>query len=340
MPAPAKSARVFLSERPKGHISDKTFKSETAALPTPNADQVIVRVDYVSIDPAMRGWINDARSYLPPVQIGETMRSIAIGTVVHGNDQFKEGDVVEGALGWAEYVVISAKDVQKRSPPEGTTAIDYLGPLGMTGMTAYFGLLEVGKVKAGETLVVSGAAGATGSVVCQIGKLKGARVIALASASKCSYLLNELGVDAALDYKSPTFVKDFRDTVGYLDVFFDNVGGEILDLALTRLKKNARIVLCGAISAYNATGQPEGIKNYLTVISQRARIEGFIVFDYKHRYPEAEAQMAKWINEGKLKRRYQIEEGLEQCPQHLKLLFSGGNTGKLLVKISKEAAKY
>jgi NADPH-dependent curcumin reductase CurA len=191
------------------------------------------------------------------------------------------------------------------------------------------GLLDVGKIKAGETLVVSGAAGATGSLVCQIGKLKGAKVIALASASKCAYLVDELGVDAALDYKSPTFAKDFRDTVGYLDVFFDNVGGEILDLALTRLKKNARIVLCGAISAYNSAGQPEGIKNYLTLISQRAKIEGFIVFDYKDRYAEGETEMAKWIKEGKLKRKYQIEEGLEECPQHLGLLFSGGNTGKL-----------
>jgi NADPH-dependent curcumin reductase CurA len=189
--------------------------------------------------------------------------------------------------------------------------------------------LDVGKIKAGETLVVSGAAGATGSLVCQIGKLKGAKVIAIASASKCAYLKDELGVDAALDYKSPSFAKDFRDTVGYLDVFFDNVGGEILDLALTRLKKGARIALCGAISAYNSNGQPEGIKNYLTLIAQRAKIEGFIVFDYRDRYAEGEAEMAKWIKEGKLKRRYQIEEGLEQCPQHLGLLFSGGNTGKL-----------
>ncbi|CAE6536288.1 unnamed protein product [Rhizoctonia solani] len=340
MSAPKQSARVFLSERPKGHISDKTFKSETATLPTPDADQVVVKVDYVSLDPAMRGWLNDTRSYVPPVQIGETMRAGAIGTIVHGNSQFKEGDIVQGTLGWAEYIVVSAKGLRKLSPPEGITAVDYLGPLGMTGMTAYFGLLDVGKIKAGDTLVVSGAAGATGSLVCQIGKLKGAKVIALASASKCAYLVNELGVDAALDYKSPTFVKEFRDTVGYLDVFFDNVGGEILDLALTRLKKNARIVLCGAISAYNSAGQPEGIKNYLTLISQRAKIEGFIVFDYQDRFAEGEAEMAKWIKEGKLKRRYQIEEGLEQCPQHLGLLFSGGNTGKLLVRISKDAAKY
>ncbi|KAF8606565.1 alcohol dehydrogenase [Ceratobasidium sp. AG-I] len=340
MSVPSETKRVFLSERPKGHISDTTFKNETAKLPTPNADQVVVRVDYVSLDPAMRGWLNDTRSYVPPVQIGETMRAGGIGTVVKGNDKLKAGDVVQGTLGWAEYIVVATKGLRKLSPPEGSTAIDYLGPLGMTGMTAYFGLLEVGHIKAGETLVVSGAAGATGSLVCQIGKLKGAKVIAIASGPKCAYLRDELGVDAALDYKSPTFAKDFRSAVGYLDVFFDNVGGEILDLALTRLNKGARIALCGAISAYNSAGQPEGIKNYLTLISQRAKIEGFIVFDYQDKFAQGEADMAKWINEGKLKRKYQIEEGLEQCPQHLGLLFSGGNTGKLLVKISKEASKY
>ncbi|KAG9125479.1 hypothetical protein FRC07_007452 [Ceratobasidium sp. 392] len=340
MSFPKESKRVFLSERPKGHISDKTFKSETATLPAPNDDQVVVRVDYVSLDPAMRGWLNDTRSYVPPVQIGETMRAGGIGIVVKGNDKLKQGDIVHGQLGWAEYVVVDAKTLRKLSPPEGSTAIDYLGPLGMTGMTAYFGLLDVGQVKAGETLVVSGAAGATGSLVCQLGKLKGAKVIAIASGSKCDYLVNELGVDAALDYKSPTFAKEFKEKVGYLDVFFDNVGGEILDLALTRLNKGARIALCGAISAYNSAGQPEGIKNYLTLIAQRAKIQGFIVFDYKDQFAQGEADMAKWIKEGKLKRRYQIEEGLEQCPQHLGLLFSGGNTGKLLVKISKEASKY
>ncbi|KAG9104843.1 hypothetical protein FRC06_008073 [Ceratobasidium sp. 370] len=340
MSVPKESKRVFLSERPKGPISDTTFKSEVIALPTPNDDQVIVRVDYVSLDPAMRGWLNDTRSYVPPVQIGETMRAGGIGTIVKGNNQLEPGDIVHGQLGWAEYVVVEAKTLRKLSPPEGSTAIDYLGPLGMTGMTAYFGLFEVGQVKAGETLVVSGAAGATGSLVCQLGKLKGAKVIAIASGPKCDYLVNELGVDAALDYKSPTFAQEFKDKVGYLDVFFDNVGGEILDLALTRLNKGARIALCGAISAYNSAGKPEGIKNYLSLISQRAKIEGFIVFDYKDKFAQGEADMAKWIKEGKLKRRYQVEEGLEQCPQHLGLLFSGGNTGKLLVKISKEGSKY
>ncbi|KAG8693701.1 hypothetical protein FRC09_010348, partial [Ceratobasidium sp. 395] len=165
MSFPTESKRVFLSERPKGHISDKTFKSETATLPTPSDDEVVVRVDYVSLDPAMRGWLNDTRSYVPPVQIGETMRAGGIGTVVRGNSKLQQGDIVHGQLGWAEYVVANAKTLRKLSPPEGSTAIDYLGPLGMTGMTAYFGLFDVGQVKAGETLVVSGAAGATGSLV-------------------------------------------------------------------------------------------------------------------------------------------------------------------------------
>jgi NADPH-dependent curcumin reductase CurA len=189
--------------------------------------------------------------------------------------------------------------------------------------------LEVGKIKAGETLVVSGAAGATGSLVCQIGKIKGAKVIGLASASKCAYLLDELGVDVALDYKSPTFARDFCAAVGYLDVFFDNVGGEILELALSRLKTHARVVLCGAISTYNAGDEHNGIKNYPELIFQRAKIGGFIALDYVSQFAEAEAEIANWMSEGKLKFKYHIEEGLEQCPQYLGLLFTGGNNGKL-----------
>jgi len=208
--------------------------------------------------------------------------------------------------------------------------------LGMPGLTAYFGLFDVGKIKAGETLVVSGAAGAVGSVACQLGKIKGARVIALAgSDDKVAWLENELGVDKALNYKSPTFVADFKRHVGYLDVYFDNVGGSTLDLCLGRLKKGARVALCGAISAYNQV-KPTGLQAYLNLISQRAKIEGFIVFDYVDQYESAIKEMAQWIGEGKLKRKFHIVEGLEKTPQHLNLLFTGGNTGKLVVKVSKD----
>ncbi|KAF8732466.1 alcohol dehydrogenase, partial [Rhizoctonia solani] len=334
MTLPRQSTRIFLSERPNGPISDGTFKLATTVLPRPAVDQVVVRVDYISLDPAMRLWLDDARSYLPPIQIGETIRAPGVGTVVQGNSQLKEADTVYGFLGWAEYIIAPAKDLRKISPPEGAAVTDFLGPLGFNGMSAYFGLLSVGKIKAGETLVVSGAAGATGSLVCQIGKIKGARVIGIASTSKCSYLVNQLGVDAALDYTSPTFAKDFCDTVGYLDVFFDNVGGEILDLVLSRLKPYARIVLCGAISTYNSGGQHYGIKNYPQMIFQKARAEGFLATEYIDQYAEAEAEMFGWMNEGKLVYKYHIEEGLERCPEYLGLLFSGGNEGKLLVKVS------
>jgi len=209
----------------------------------------------------------------------------------------------------------------------------------MTGMTAYFGLLRVGEIKAGQTLVVSGAAGATGSLVCQIGKIKGAKVIGIAGAAdKCKWLVDELGIDAAYNYKEKGWEAKFKKEVGYLDVFFDNVGGEMLDYFLTRLNKDAKIVLCGAISAYNAP-TPRGLNNYLGLISQRARIQGFIVFDYESEYPAAEEEMAKWIHEGKLKRKYHFETGLEKCPEYLTMLYDGGNTGKLIVKISKESAK-
>ncbi|KAJ1307478.1 hypothetical protein OPQ81_001577 [Rhizoctonia solani] len=333
---PKQSKRVLLAERPKGHITRTTFKSEITNLPTPDAGQVVVRVDYLSLDPAMRVWLNDDVTYVPPVKIGETMRGGGVGTVVQGNDQLKEGDVVYGTLAWAEYVVVPVQTLRRVVPPEGFGAIDYLGPLGTAGMTAYFGLLDVGKVKAGDTLVVTAAAGAVGSLVCQIGKLKGARVIGIASGPKCPWLIEDLGVDVALDYKSSTFTRDFYETVESIDVFFDNVGGEILDLALTRLNMGARIVLCGTVSTYNTNGLEDsrGIKNYSSLIIQRAEIRGFVVYDYKEQYGEAEASIIGWIREGKLKRRYQIEDGLEQCPQHLGLLFSGGNTGKLIVKIS------
>jgi len=219
--------------------------------------------------------------------------------------------------------------------PSGSETLDFLGPLGMTGMTAYFGLLDVGQPKPGETLVVTGAAGATGSMVCQIGKLKGLKVIAIAgSDDKCSWLENEIGVDKALNYKSPTFTEDFKQ-IGYLDVMFDNVAGDILNLALTRLNKGARVVLCGAISQYNAA-KPTGLTSYLSLISQRAKIQGFIVFDYASRYNEAKQDISQWISEGKIKRKFHVVDGLERCPETLQLLFSGGNTGKLIVKVVDE----
>jgi len=333
-----KATNIVLAERPVGPVSAKTFAIKSVPLPqTLASDDVLVRVDWISMDPAMRGWLNDSRSYIKPVQIGEKMRASAMGTVVKGGTSFKPGDIVRGTLGWCNYTVIKEKDVKKVVVPPGAHELDFLATLGMPGLTAYFGLFDVGQLKAGETLVVSGAAGAVGSVVCQLGKIRGARVIALAgSDDKVAWLENELGVDKALNYKSPSFVNDFKETVGYLDVYFDNVGGSTLDLCLGRLKKGARVALCGAISAYNER-RPTGLQGYLNLIGQRAKIEGFIVFDYVDRCPDAIKEMSKWIGEGKLKRKFHIVEGLEKCPEYLDILFSGGNTGKLVVKVSREA---
>jgi len=335
---------ITLAQRPKTTITSETFQTQkasfsslTSKLSSPESDNVLVQTNYLSLDPAMRGWLNDTRSYVPPVQIGEIMRAGGIGTVIKASDRgkLKVGDLVYGTLGWSEFAAVKEKNLEKIELPPGAETLDFLGPLGTTGLTAYFGLLDVGQPKAGETLVVTGAAGATGSVVCQIGKLKGLKVIAIAgSDDKCSWLEDEIGVDKALNYKSPTFAEDFKK-LGYLDVMFDNVGGDILNLALTRLNKNARIVLCGAISQYN-TAKPTGLTSYMTLISQRAKMQGFIVFDYAARYDEAKKDISEWIKEGKIKRKFHVVSGLESCPETLQLLFSGGNTGKLIVKVADE----
>ncbi|KAG9051539.1 hypothetical protein FS837_004049 [Tulasnella sp. UAMH 9824] len=338
MTLPSEATKIVLAERPKGSVDDSTFRTERVPMTslTPSkSTEVLVRVDYVSMDPAMRGWLNNSRSYVPPVQIGETMRAGGIGTVVKVHEtegKLKIGDVVQGFFGWTNYALMDESKLTALNPPPGATALDYLGVLGNPALTAYFGLLEVGQLKSGDTCVVSGAAGAVGSVVCQIAKLKGAKVIAIAgSDDKCKWLETDLRVDKALNYKSPSFRDDFKN-VGYLDVYFDNVGGEILDLCLTRLNKGARVALCGAISDYN--NKPKGLTGYLNLISQRAKIEGFIVFDYVSRYEEARTELAQWLKEGKLKRRFHIEQGLENCPKHLNGLFAGVNTGKMVVQVS------
>ncbi|EGN99243.1 hypothetical protein SERLA73DRAFT_137496 [Serpula lacrymans var. lacrymans S7.3] len=337
--SPQTYTQIVLRERPVGDILPDTFTIESKPFDAkldPGSEQALVQITYLSLDPAMRGWLRDTRSYMPPVQIGEVMRAGGLGVVVKAGEgsKFSVGDLVSGTLGWTEYAVLPDKKLTKIIPPPGTTALDFLNTLGMPGMTAYFGLHDVGQIKAGETLVVSGAAGAVGSLTCQLGKAVGARVIAIAgSTEKCAWLEQELGVDKAINYKSPTFKEDFKNAVGYLDVFFDNVGGDILDFALTRLKKGARIALCGAISEYNST-KPKGLTSYLTLIAQRAKIQGFIVFDYESEYPRAIAEMAKALANGSIKRKFHIVEGLENAPKALPMLFSGGNTGKLVVKVS------
>ncbi|KAI8980222.1 alcohol dehydrogenase [Trametes punicea] len=340
--SPTHYTRITLAERPEGSITPTTFKREVVPFDLkPGPSQILVRAHYISIDPAMRGWIKDTRNYMRPVQIGEVMRAAVLAEVLETGpgSKFRKGDIVSGVFGWTEYGVFDDEAAEEIRPLPGVDILDYLGPLGITGLTAYFGLLDVGKVKAGETLVVSGAAGATGSIVCQIGKKKGAKVYAIAgSPEKCAWLEQELGVDKAFNYKSPTFFEDFRKTVGYLDLFFDNVGGDILNFMLTRLNPRARIILCGAISDYN-NSKPKGLSSYTNLIAQRARIEGFLVFDYVDRYPEARRDLAAWLQDGSLKRRFHIVKGLENAPEALSMLFRGANTGKMVVQVSDVRAK-
>uniref|UniRef100_A0A0W0EY08 Enoyl reductase (ER) domain-containing protein n=1 Tax=Moniliophthora roreri TaxID=221103 RepID=A0A0W0EY08_MONRR len=331
---PSHYAAIVLNERPEADIIPSTFRKEhfpTSEL-KPKEGEVVLKILWLSLDPAMRGWLRDQRSYLPPVQIGEVMRGGTLSVVIEKGPNTTL-DVGTTVYGWREYAVVPEKILEKITTPPGAEMLDFINTLGSSGMTAYFGLHDVGKLKKGETLVVSGAAGSVGSIVCQLGKRAGAKVFAIAgSQDKCEWLENEIGVDKAFNYKSPTFRQDFKE-IGYLDVFFDNVGGEILDMCLSRLNRGARIVLCGAISAYNSA-KPAGIHGYLSLISQRARIEGFIVFDYKDRYPEAIAEISKGLADGSIKRKFHVVEGLENAPAALPLLFNGGNTGKLVVKVS------
>merc|ERR1711939_274242 len=332
---------VVLAKRPKDNIvCGETFKvvsDNPAPSPTDLKDgEVLFEPNYLSIDPAMRGWLNNTRSYIPPVQIGEVMRGYAVGTVKASKDpNFPPGSYAVGSIGWTELKVCKGRELEKVQLPKGGRLTDALSVLGTTGLTAYFGITDVGKVKAGDFVVVSGAAGATGSVVGQIAKLKGATVLGIAgSDDKCRWLKEELGFDEALNYKDKEFEKKFRAaTKNLIDVYFDNVGGEILDMALSRAKPHARFVMCGGISQYN-TSNPQGPKNYLMIVSMRIRMQGFIVFDYEKEYPRALRDLAQWLSEGKIKRKETVVKGgLVKAEEALRDLYNGVNTGKLMVEV-------
>jgi NADPH-dependent curcumin reductase len=332
----AKENRQFrLAARPVGLPKDTDWEHTVEAVEPPGPGEIVVEVEYLSLDPAMRGWMNEGRSYVPPVKIGEVMRALGIGRVIASNaPELAAGDVVSGTFGIQLYARVKASDVQKVDPRLAPLPTQ-LGVLGMPGMTAYFGLLEVGKPVAGNTVVVSGAAGAVGAAVGQIAKIKGCRVVGIAGgAEKCKYLVDELGFDAAIDYRSEVVVRKLRETCpSGIDVFFDNVGGEILDAALANLAPHARIVICGAVSQYNATAGVQGPKNYMMLLVARARMEGFVVFDYATRYAEAAAEMLRWVKDGKLASREHIVEGIGSFPAALLKLFAGENFGKLLLKV-------
>ena len=324
-----------LAARPVGlpKVSDWTLVEEPA--PQPGEGEFLVRIEYLSLDPAMRGWMNEGKSYVPPVGLGEVMRASSAGEVIASNHPgFPVGSKVSGLFGVQEYALSNGKGVQRVDTALAPLPT-YLSVLGMTGMTAYFGLLDVGAAKEGDTVVVSGAAGAVGTVVGQIAKIKGCRVVGIAGgADKCRWLVDGLGFDAAIDYKSEDVRKALREHCPKgIDVYFDNVGGEILDIALAQLAMHARVVICGAISQYNATEGVKGPANYLSLLVNRARMQGMVVFDYAARYGEAAREMGAWLADGRLKSREDIVEGFDTFPDALLRLFRGENTGKLLLKI-------
>lgn len=324
-----------LASRPVGMATRNDFDFTDEPLPQPSDGEFLVKVEYLSLDPAMRGWMNDVRSYLPPVQIGEVMRALGVGTVETSNHPgFDIGDNVVGVFGVQEYAVSDGAGVIKVDPNIVPLPV-YLGALGIPGMTAYFGLLEVGQPKEGDIVVVSGAAGAVGSVAGQIAKIKGCNVIGIAGgAEKCKWIVDDLGFDAAIDYKSDDLRAALKQHCPKgANVYFDNVGGETLDAVLARLARHARIVICGAISQYNNEGGMKGPTNYMSLLVNRARMEGFVVFDYADRYAHAAIEMAGWMAEGKLKHREDIVEGFEAFPDALSKLFKGENIGKLVLKI-------
>ena len=325
-----------LAKRPVGLPTDDVWELADAPDPEPQDGEVLVGIEYISLDPAMRGWMNDAPSYIPPVQIGEVMRAGTVGRVLQSrNPGFQEGDAVSGALGVQERAVSDGKGLIKIDPDLAPLP-RYLGTLGMTGLTAYFGLLDVGALKEGDTVVVSGAAGAVGTAAGQIAKIKGARVIGIAGGpEKCALLTDELGFDAAIDYKAGDLRRGLKEHApDGVDVYFDNVGGEILDTVLTRLAMHARVVICGAISQYNAGAERRGPANYLSLLVRRARMEGFVVFDYAKRYGEAAADIAGWIGEGKITtREHVVGGGIDAFNDTLLMLFRGENVGKLVLEI-------
>jgi NADPH-dependent curcumin reductase len=329
--------QVRLAARPSGLPRAGDWELTSEPVPTPAAGEFVVAISHVSVDPAMRGWMNAGASYIEPVEVGAVMRAGAIGRVVSSEHPgFTTGEHLYGAFGVQEFALSDGKGIIKVDASLAPLTT-YLGALGLTGMTAYFGLLDVGALQAGETVVVSGAAGAVGSVAGQIAKIKGARVIGIAGGEeKCRWLVEELGFDAAIDYKAEDVRRTLREAASDgVDVYFDNVGGEILDAVLTRLARGARIVICGAVSQYNGDGV-RGPANYMSLLVARAAMIGFVVFDYVARYGEAAAEIAGWMREGRLiSREDVIDGGVSAFPDALLKLFAGENVGKLVLAIDQ-----
>jgi NADPH-dependent curcumin reductase len=329
------NTQVKLAARPVGNPKESDLSIEETAVPTIQEGEVLIKTKYISLDPAMRGWMNDGKSYIPPIQIGDVFRAGTAGKIIESNNpDFAVGQFVTGGWGVQEYGVSKGKDLVKVDTNIAPLTT-YMATLGMPGMTAYFGILNTGMPKEGETVVVSGASGAVGSVVGQIAKIKGCRVVGIAGdQEKCDYCVNELGFDACINYKTEDVRKALRAACPEgIDVYFDNVGGEILDIVLGQIRLRARIVICGAISQYNNTEPVKGPSNYLSLLVNRARMEGIVVFDNAANYGKAAVEMAGWIKEGKLHSKVHIEKGIHNFLPTLMMLFSGKNFGKLLLEV-------
>ncbi len=323
-----------LASRPTGMVGRENFELVEEPAREPGEGELLIETEYISLDPAMRGWMSEGRSYIPPVQLGEVMRAGIVGRVLESRgERFQPGDHITGWLGVQDHPTC-AQDAVFGVDPTQAPLTTYLGALGMPGMTAYFGLLDVGEPKEGETVVVSGAAGAVGSVAGQIARIEGCRVVGIAGGpEKCEWVAGELGFDACIDYKSADVPAALRERCPEgIDVYFDNVGGEILDAALARLARGARVVVCGAISQYNNLESVRGPSNYMSLLVNRARMQGFVVLDYLSRYDEAQRAMAAWIADGRLVAREDVVEGFDGFPEALARLFAGENVGKLVLK--------
>ena len=335
--------QVRLATRPVGMPTRDNWQFTTEAVNEPEDGGVLVKTLSLSLDPAMRGWMNEGKSYLAPVEIGEVMRAGGIGKVLASTHAgFAAGDLVTGSMGAQEYRQFTPIEIKR----QGISKIDlrmgsisqWLNVLGMPGMTGYFGLMDVGQPKDGDVVVVSGASGAVGQTVGQLAKIKGCRVVGIAGGqAKCDFVVKEMGFDACIDYKNGDVREGLKTHCPEgVDIYFDNVGGEILDHVLARLRRKARVIICGAISQYNATTAVEGPKNYLSLLVNRARMEGIVVFDYADRYPVAVAELAGYLKDGRMQSREDVVEGLETFPETLVKLFTGENFGKLVLQVAAE----
>lgn len=325
-----------LRKRPVGDITDDVLSFETETIPEPGDGEFLFRLNYLSLDPTNRVWMSDMDQYMPPVELHAPMRGVVCGTVVKSrHPDFAEGAIVSGLGSWADYQIGTPQTVSPMGDTGPVPVVDAFSVFSLVGPTAYFGLLEVGQPKAGETVVVSAAAGAVGSIVGQIAKIKGCRVVGLAgTAEKCAWIRDDLGFDAAINYRTQDIPKALSDACpDGIDVYYDNVGGEILDACLKLMNFKGRIPTCGLISQYNATEPVPGPYNYQMILMQRLRVEGFIILDFADRYPEAISALGQWMAEGKIKVRTEIIDGLENALETVKKLYTGANTGKLMIRV-------